>query len=92
MAHLYRKARSPFSEGRHRSPHRGHGRLGCHFPGVDEDGMFAAVATFSVVFVLDDEPEADGNLRAVEEQAGKGNHAVHEVGLDEGFADVAAAF
>ena len=36
-------------------------------------------------------PEADGNLRAVEELAGKGDHAVHEVGLDEGAAEVALA-
>ena len=36
-------------------------------------------------------PEPDGNLRAVEELAGEGDHAVHEVGLDEGAADVAFA-
>ena len=36
-------------------------------------------------------PEADGYLRAVEELAGEGDHAVHEVGLDEGAADVAFA-
>jgi hypothetical protein len=36
------------------------------------------------------EPEADGNLGAVEELAGEGDHAVHEVGLDEG-AIVSAA-
>ena len=38
-----------------------------------------------------EEPEADGNLRAVEELAGEGDHAVHEVGRDEGAADVAFA-
>ena len=44
-----------------------------------------AEAAFGVrVFVFREEPEADGNLRAVEELAGEGNHAVHEVGLDEG--------
>jgi hypothetical protein len=37
------------------------------------------------------EPKADGNLRAVEEPAGEGDHAVYEVGLDEGAADVAFA-
>jgi len=42
-------------------------------------------------FVFCEEPEADGNLRAVEELAGQGDHAVHEVGLDEGAADVAFA-
>ena len=30
-------------------------------------------------------------MRAVEELAGEGDHAVHEVGLDEGAADVALA-
>ena len=35
------------------------------------------------------EPEADGDLRAVEELAGEGDHAVHEVGFDEFLSDVA---
>jgi len=34
------------------------------------------------VFVFREEPEADGNLRAVEELAGEGDHAVHEAGLE----------
>jgi hypothetical protein len=42
-------------------------------------------------FVLREEPEADGNLRAVEELARERDHAVHEVGLDEGAADFALA-
>ena len=51
-----------------------------------------AEAAFGVGgFVFRGEPEADGNLRAVEELAGEGDHAVHEVGLDEGAADVAFA-
>mgnify|MGYP002633799329 FL=1 len=33
-------------------------------------------------------PESDGYLRAVEELAGEGDHAVHEISLDKGFADV----
>ncbi len=49
-----------------------------------------AEAAFGVgVFVFHEEPEADGNLWTVEELAGEGDHAVHEVGLDEGAADVA---
>jgi hypothetical protein len=56
-----------------------------------KEGLFAAVAAFAVVLVLGQEPQADGNLRAVEELAGHGDHAVHEVGLDDGFADVAFA-
>ena len=43
------------------------------------------------MFVFREEPEADGNLRAVEELVGERDHAVHEVGLDEGAADVAFA-
>ena len=43
------------------------------------------------LLVLGQEPQADGNLRAVEELAGHGDHAVHEVGLDDGAADVAFA-
>ena len=67
---------------------------GAEFAGVDEERLLAAVAeaAFGVgVFVLREEPEADGDLRAVEELAGEGDHAVHEVGLDEGAADVAFA-
>jgi len=43
------------------------------------------------VFVSHKEPETDGNLRAVEELAGEGDHAVHEVGLVKSAADVAFA-
>lgn len=43
------------------------------------------------VFVFRDEPEADGDLRAVEELAGEGDHAVHEVSLNEFLLDVALA-
>jgi len=47
---------------------------GAEFAGVDEEGLLAAVAeaTFGVgVFVFCEEPEADGNLRAVEEMTGR---------------------
>ena len=53
--------------------------------------MQAAVAeaAFGVgVFVFREEPEADGYLRALGELTREGDHAVHEVGLDEGAADV----
>ena len=58
---------------------------------VNEEGLLAAVAeaAFGVGgFVFREEPEADGDLCAVEELAGAGYHAVHEVGLDEGAADL----
>ena len=64
---------------------------GAEFAGVDEEGVFAAVASFAVVFVFRQEPQADRNLRAVEELAGQGDHAVHEVGFDEGFANLTFA-
>jgi len=46
------------------------------FAGVDEEGLLAAVAeaAFGVGgFVFREKPEADGNLRAVEELAGEGD-------------------
>jgi hypothetical protein len=52
--------------------------------------LFAAVtgAAFGAGgFVFREEPETDGNLRAVGERAGKVDHAVHQIGLDEGAAD-----
>ena len=67
---------------------------GAHFPGVDEEGFLPAVAevAFGVGgFAFREEPEADGDLGAVEELTGEGDHAVHEIGLDEGFADLAFA-
>ena len=54
-------------------------------------GWLAAVAeaAFGVgVFVFREEPEADGDLRAGEERARKGDHAVHEVGLNEDAAEL----
>ena len=64
---------------------------GAHFPGVDEEGFLAAVAALSVVLTSRDEPEADGDLGAVEELSGERNHAVDEVSLDEGFPDLSLA-
>jgi hypothetical protein len=52
--------------------------------------LFAAVtgAEFCAGgFVFREEPETDGNLRAEGERAGEVDHAVHEIGLDEGAAD-----
>ena len=64
------------------------------FAGVDEEGLFAAVAEAAFGgggFAFREEPEGDGYLRAVEELAGEGDHAINEVGLDEGAADVSFA-
>ena len=60
---------------------------GAEFAGVDEEGLFAAVAeaAFDVgVFVLREKPASDEDLHAVEEMAGECDQAV---GLDEGAAD-----
>ena len=60
---------------------------GAEFAGIDEEGLLAAVVEAPLrvgVLVFREEPEADGDLRAVEELAGEGDHAVHKVGLDEG--------
>ena len=73
-----------------------------HLARVDEQRFAAAVPdairhvaswrfTFRAALTLCEEPEADGNLRAVEELAGQGDHAVHEVGLDDAPADFAFA-
>ncbi len=51
------------------------GNEGAEFAGFDEEGLFVAVAEagFGVgIFVFCKKPEADGNLRGVEEMAGDG--------------------
>ena len=59
--------------------------------GVDEQGLAGPLAEFSVLLVAGDEPQADGDLRAVEQLAGERDHAVDEVGLDDVLADLAFA-
>ncbi len=62
-----------------------------HFPRVDEKRVFAAVAETALgvgALIFREEPKADGNLGAIKKLAGECDHAVHEVGLDEGAADV----
>ena len=43
------------------------------------------------MLVFGEEPEADGNLRGVEELARERDHAIDQVSLDDGFADLAFA-
>ena len=45
----------------------------------------------AVLLVPGQEPQADRNLRRVEQLARQGHHAVHQVGLDDGLADLALA-
>ena len=59
--------------------------------GVDEQRLAAPVAEPAVLLVAGEEPEADRNLRRVEELARQRDHAVDQVGLDDRLADVALA-
>lgn len=60
--------------------------------GVDEEHLTAPVAqTLARVLVARPKPQADGNLRGVEELTGPGRHAVHHVGFEHRFADRAFA-
>ena len=59
--------------------------------GVDEERLAAPVAEAAVLLVAREEPEADRDLRRVEELARQRHHAVHQVGLDDGLADLALA-
>ncbi len=43
------------------------------------------------LIILGEEPQAYRDLRAVKKLAGQGDHAIHQVGFDQGFADVAFA-
>ena len=60
--------------------------------GVDEQRLAAPVAERRPFFLFaGEEPQADRDLRRVEELARQRHHAVHEVGLDDGLADLALA-
>src|SRR5438093_6287528 len=59
-----------------------------HFARVDEEGLAAPVTEAAVTFAAREEPEADRNLRRVEELARECHHAVHQVCLDDGLADL----
>ena len=59
--------------------------------GVDEQHLAPPVPVLAASTVPGQEPEADGYLRGVEELAGQGHHAVHEVRLYEVLANLALA-
>lgn len=61
------------------------GHHGAHLAGIDEEG-FAFLP-----FGLGEEPEGNGDLGGVEELGRQGHDALHQVGLDDVFADVALA-
>lgn len=62
-----------------------------HLPCINKKHFPAAVAELAVLAVAREEPQARGDLGAVEELAGQGDHAVHDVGLDQVLADFAFA-
>lgn len=56
---------------------------GSEFARVYEQGVLASIAEATLGiggFVLRQEPQADRDLRAVEELAWEGDHAVHQIG------------
>ncbi len=57
----------------------------------DEQDLAAAVAEAVFLLVAGGEPEAGRDLRRVEELRRQRDHAVHDVALDHGAADVALA-
>ena len=73
---------------------------GAHIAGIDKQGFALAVAVVAVAvagngfgfLVLGEEPEAHGNLGGVEQLARQGDHAIHQVILDELLADLAFTF
>ncbi len=61
---------------------------------INEQGFAAAVAQHALgigAFVAGQEPQAYRNLRAVEELARQCDHAIDQIGLDQGLADLAFA-
>ena len=60
---------------------------------VDEEGLAGAIEVFRRrrLLALREEPDAGGNLGVREELTRKRDHALDEVGLNEGAADVALA-
>jgi hypothetical protein len=58
---------------------------------VHEQGLTAAVAETAVSLVARQKPQADRDLRRIEQLAGERDHAIHEVGLDDRLADLAFA-
>ena len=61
---------------------------GAQLAGVDEKGFASPVTESAVFLVPGDEPETNRNLGGVKKLAGHGHHAVHQVGLDDGLADI----
>ena len=58
---------------------------------VDEERLAAPVAEAAIPLVACEEPQAHRNLRRVKELARQRHHAVHQVNLDDGLADLMLA-
>ncbi len=69
------------------------GLQGAHLTGVDKQGLAAAVAAavldVAPGLVATYKPQADGNASGQKELRGHGDDTVHQVCLDDGFADLA---
>jgi len=64
---------------------------GAELARIEEERLAPAIAEAAVLLGAGEEPETDRDLRRVEELAGERDHAVDEVGLDHGLADLALA-
>ena len=60
-----------------------------HFPRINEKRFSTPVATFVILFVAGQKPEADGDLRGEKQLAGQRDQAIHEVGFCQGLANLA---
>jgi len=59
------------------------------FACVNEKRLASPITEFSVGLIPSQKPETRGNLCAIEKLAGQGNHAIYEVGLDDGLTNLA---
>jgi hypothetical protein len=58
---------------------------------VNKERLASPVTEATILFVPREEPQANGNLRRIEELAWQRDHAVHKVGFDDGLADLTFA-
>src|SRR5882762_5493428 len=59
-----------------------------HLASVDEQCFSPPVAESSVLFISSKEPQADRNLCRIEKLPRQRDHAVHQVGFDDGLSNV----
>src|SRR6266481_861923 len=59
--------------------------------GVDEQGLAFAIRELAVFLVFGQKPQTSRNLRSVKKLRRQGDHAVHQISLNQVFADLALA-